>query len=96
MKPTDRHQYLQYLSRHPEHTKWSIIYSQMLRLKRLCSLDKDFKEQLSEIKSWFLKRGYPEQIIECEMEKVKFRENRKKSGINKKKGYLLLLLTILN
>ena len=84
--PTDRHQYLHYSSSHPEHTKRSIIYSQTLRLKRLCSLEKDFKEKLSEMKSWFLKREYPEQIIDCEMEKVKFRKNKSKSEINKKKG----------
>ena len=29
---------------------------------------------------------YPEQIIDYEMEKVKFRQNKKKSGINKKNG----------
>ena len=38
------------------------------------------------MKSWFLKRGYPEQIIDCEMEKVNFRKNKSKSEINKKKG----------
>ena len=86
VKPTDRHQYLHYSSCHPEHTKRSIIYSQTLRLKRLCSLEKDFKEKLSEMKSWFLKRGYPERIIDYEIEKVNFRENKKKSGINKRKG----------
>ena len=60
VKLTDRHQYLHYPSGHPEHTKRSIIYSQTLRLKRLCSLEKNFKEKLSEMKSWFLKRWYPE------------------------------------
>ena len=37
-QPTDRHQYLHYLSSHPQHTKCSIVYSQTLRANRLCSL----------------------------------------------------------
>ena len=41
MKPTDCHQYLHYLSSHPEHTKRPIIYSQTLRVNRLCSLEKE-------------------------------------------------------
>ena len=42
MKPTDRHQYLYYLSSNPEHTKRSIVYSQILCVNSLCSLEKDF------------------------------------------------------
>ena len=30
-------------------------------------------------------RVYPEQIVDSEMEKINFRENKKKSGTNKKK-----------
>ena len=51
VKPTDQYQYLHYTSGHPDHTKWFIMYSQTLRLKRLCSLEKDFKEKLSEIRA---------------------------------------------
>ena len=36
--------------------------------------------------SWFFKKGYPEQIIDYEMEKVNFCKSKKKSGIKKKKG----------
>ena len=79
LKPTDLHQYLHYLSGHPEYTKRSIIYSQTLRLKRLYSLEKDFKEKLSEMESWFLKRGYPGQTTDYKMEKLSFRENKKKN-----------------
>ena len=37
VKPTDRNQYLNYTSAHPNHTKYSIVYSQALRLFRTCS-----------------------------------------------------------
>ena len=60
MKPTDRHQYLHYLSSHPEHTKHSIVYSQTLHVNRLCSLEKDFNYHKLNMKEWFIKRGYPE------------------------------------
>ena len=64
MKPTDRHQYLHYSSSHPEHTKCSIVYSQTLRVDKLCSLEKDFNNHKSNIKEWFIKRGYPESVID--------------------------------
>ena len=72
MKPTDRHQYLHYLSSHPEHTKRSIIYSQTLCVNRLCSLEKDFNYHKLNMKDWFIKRGYPEFVIEKELKKVHF------------------------
>ena len=74
IKPTDRHQYLHYSSSHPDHTKKSIVYSQTLRLNRVCSVEADFVRRKKEMKSWFLKRGYPENIINREMEKVKFKK----------------------
>ena len=74
IKPTDRHQYLHYSSSHPDHTKKSIVYSQTLRLNRVCSVEADFVLRKKEMKSWFLKRGYPENIINREMEKVKFKK----------------------
>ena len=43
IKAADCHQYLEYTSSHPEHTKKSIIYSQTLRLSRLCSFEQEFK-----------------------------------------------------
>ena len=72
IKPTDRHQYLHYSSSHPGHTKRSIVYSQTLRVARVCSHEADFRKHTTEMKSWFLKRGYPNNVIEKEMKKVKF------------------------
>ena len=42
IKSTDRHQYLHFTLSHPNHTKRSIVYSQGLRVKRICSEKEDF------------------------------------------------------
>ena len=84
IKSTDRHQYLHYMSSHPEHTKRSIVYSQTLRINRLCSLETDFNAHKLRMKEWFIKRGYPETLIEKEMNKVKFsRESQNTRKIEK-------------
>ena len=79
MKSTDRHQYLHYLSSHPEHTKRSIVYSHTLRVNRLCSLEKDFSYHKLNMKELFIKTGCPESVIDKEMEKVPFSEQGQKS-----------------
>ena len=43
MKATDRHQYLNHISAHPYHTKKSVVFSQALRLSRLCTFEIDFE-----------------------------------------------------
>ena len=72
IKPTDCHQYLHYSSGHPEHTKRSIVYSQLLHVSWICSCENDFNRHKSNMKIWFQKRGYPENIIKNEMKRVKF------------------------
>ena len=72
MKPTDHHQYLHYLFSHPEHIKRSIVYSQTLRVNRLCSLEKNFNYHKSNMKEWLIKRGYPTSVIEKEIKTVHF------------------------
>ena len=54
-KPGDCHRYLHYKSSHPEQTKRSIIYSQFLRVDRVCSQESHFKKYSSKLKSWFLR-----------------------------------------
>ena len=85
-KPTDCHQYLHYGSSHPEHTKRSIVYSQTLRIKRVCSQESDFNEHSLKLKSWLLKRSYPEKVIDTEMSKVKFNGVCKRSNNRQEKG----------
>ena len=74
IKSTDRHQHLHYFSSHPDDTKKSSFYRQALSLNGICSVQSDFVRQKKEIKPWFLKRGYPESIINREMEKINFRK----------------------
>ena len=72
IKPTDRHQYLHYSSSHPGHTKRSIVYSQTLRVARVCSHEADCRKHTTEMKPWFLNCSYPNNVTEKEMKKVKF------------------------
>ena len=80
LKLTDCDQYLDYSLSHPNHIKRSIVYSQSLRYRRLCSFESDFLKNCSKIKSWFLKRSYPENMIDKEMKKVKFSEKGSKQS----------------
>ena len=97
---TDRHQYLHYTFLHAEHTKKSVVYSQALRLSRICSEEKDFKKHIAEMKSWFSQRGYPQKLIETETSKVKFSSRKVFHRTKVEKGvplvvtYHLLLKTI--
>ena len=63
IKPTDGHQYLHYQSSHPLHT---------LRVSRIYSSEKDFKTHLSQMKEWFLARGYLEIVVNNQIEKGVF------------------------
>ena len=87
VKPTNTHQYLDYTSSHTEHTEKSIIVdSQTLRLRRICSFETDLLTRKNEMKSWFLKRGYPERLIDKEMKKVKFNHSHFIGKHNSKNG----------
>ena len=86
VKDTDRHQYLHYTSAHPYHTKKSIVFSQALRLSRLCTFEKNFGRHMAGMKQWFAERDYPQDLINSEMNKVKFpyvenKYNNKEKGI---------------
>ena len=45
-KPTDRPTYLMYCSFHPHNIKSSIVFSQLLRLKRICSDISDYEHEV--------------------------------------------------
>ena len=89
-KSTDRHQYLHYLSAHPNQTKRSLVFSQTLRISRLCSHEENFVKHKTYIKSWFLKREYPEKLISAKVDKVKFSNIERKSNSKTLKGIPLV------
>ena len=68
------------MSAHPYHIKKSVVFSQTLRIKRLYSSEKDFKDHKEEMSSWIMKREYLENLIRSEMNKVKFSNFRPKNN----------------
>ena len=56
---TDSHNYLHLQSFHPRHTKTSIIFSQVLRMRGICSKKSDLAANIRKLKDWFKEKGYP-------------------------------------
>ena len=63
-KPTDSHNYLLYESSHPSHIKSSLPYSQLLRLRQICSKLCDFDRNALMLAQHFIRRHYPTDLIE--------------------------------
>ena len=88
-KSTDKYQYLNYTSAHPAHTKRSFIYSQALRMSRICS----FEKHLLDMKSWFQTRRCPSDVFKRKLIKMNFQSIEIKIKIRKNpKGHQQSLL----
>ena len=70
-KSTYSHAFLSYNSFHPRHIKTSIIYSQFLRYKRICSNDEIFLNDATILFKYFLARQCPFYDILHHFNKVK-------------------------
>ena len=70
IKHTDTRTFLHYDSYHPSHTKESIVYSQGLRYRMITTDDGVLHNELKELKSNLLLRGYPSQLITEQLNKV--------------------------
>ena len=88
---TDCHQYLHYLSAHPNHTKRSAVFSQTLRISRLCSYEENFIKHKANTKSQFFRREYPERLIFAKMEKVMFSNIERRIYSKTQKGIPLVV-----
>ena len=62
-KLTDSHYYLLFFSAHPHHCKKRLPYSQFLRVKRICTRNKDFIKHSLKLVGQFKRRGYPDDLI---------------------------------
>jgi Reverse transcriptase (RNA-dependent DNA polymerase) len=62
-KPTDKKLYLNFFSNHPPHTKKSIPFSQLLRLKRIISETSNLNFEINHMINNFRNRNYPECIL---------------------------------
>jgi hypothetical protein len=69
-KPTDKHQYLQFKSSHPNNMKKSLPYGLGIRIRRICSKENDYKRRRQELKMQLRKRGYSGKFIESQLTKV--------------------------
>ena len=94
-KSTDSHQYLHYDSHHTEHIKRSIIFSQTLWLKRICSQKSDLDSNVKELNNWFSKTGYPPKVISEQVNRaLRSEENvKEKDGQHMKENGLSLVVT---
>ena len=70
IKPTNKQLYLDYRSNHPPHTFKSIVYSQALRVKMICSEQEYVDKHLENLKNKFMARKYPESMIMEQFSKV--------------------------
>ena len=70
IKPTDTKSLLHYTSYHPNHTKSNIIYTQALRYRLLTTDDTVLKNELNELATTLLRRGYPLNLINENFKKL--------------------------
>ena len=70
-KPTDRRAYLHAQSYHPSSTKRSIAFSQATRIRRICTMDEDFRSNAETLKNDLVRRGYDEETVSQEIERAK-------------------------
>ena len=71
-KPTDRQNYLHRASEHPENLKKNIPFSQVLRVRRICSEKADLDQACKELKERFIERGYHADKVEEQIQKNLF------------------------
>jgi hypothetical protein len=91
-KKTDTHQLLHKDSFHPPHTFSSIIKSQIIRYKRLSSLEADFEKTCKILFSFIKNLGYSYNFLRKIKRKVKFSKKELKPKKNNKLQVLPIVI----
>ena len=84
VKPTDTHQILEPSSSLPYHWKKGILYSQALRLNRICYDFESFDKRCNELEGCLMERGYNEKMIRKQILRV--REHFRKDLLEREKA----------
>ena len=73
-KQTDQQNYLDALSEYLKILEESIPYSQVLRIKRICSLQQQLLSHTAKMINQFQQHGYNRSLIEQQIDKVNLQE----------------------
>ena len=69
-KDTDANRYLSFNSYHPSHTFRSVVYCQGMRYRRIINNDSLLKDRLAQLKTFFIRSGYPVQLVSSILDDV--------------------------
>ena len=69
-KDTDANRYLSFNSYHPGHTFRSVVYCQGMRYRRIINNDSLLKDRLAQLKTFFIRSGYPEKLVSTILDDV--------------------------
>ena len=83
-RPTNQQTYLHAQSNRPKSLKDSIPYSQTLRIKTICSTTSEFNKNCDIITKRFKERGYLENLVNKQVDKVKNMKRKQLLLTNKK------------
>lgn len=78
-KPTDKNSILHASSAHPTYLKRGLPYTQFLRIKRICTRESDFNNEIRKMYKQFSLRGYPSTWLNEALEKVHNNETTPKT-----------------
>ena len=71
VKPTDKHQHLDFRSCHPRGCKKGISYAQALRLRRICSSVELFDKRAADLVGFLVARGFDEGLVRQQIRRAR-------------------------